>query len=320
MDALNILNTLGDKNYETSPNSEDFGSNLFSDNIPEYNSNRGFLQINNPGWIKIFLKNPQKISYIRFLLWDNRGSEAKRQPSNRKYTYRLLVAEADQNNDPIDRNGKIVWSAIYENSLNPSNGWQEFYFEDGAKDILAIKIQFFQNTSASRTHGGATQLVSIQAYEQPTESILRLLEDTQWGNQADTAPQPTYGFIRNRVIIGGEQEVVNNLVRNEIINKVTTYIKNMESEAPQLRILGKELEQGIGKNEVEKQIDILNHSILKPIETYDRLLSKRAKKYSILATAFFAWGILKELVEICCLSFDWEFPLTIAYFLNFIVK
>ncbi|MBQ7856173.1 MAG: hypothetical protein IJ348_03525 [Alistipes sp.] len=360
----NILSTPGLVQIQHSPDSVACECDLFADTIPEYDEGRGYFKIKNPGWIKIQLRKACEISYIRFLLWDNRGTIEKRQPSNRKYTYRLLIAEASKNSTPIStktqdtdsnrftrfltkckgivlslfkqrdssvtastrtdniRNGDIVWTAVYENSLNPTNGWQEFYFEDGVKSIVAIKIQVFQNTSASSAHKNFTHLVSIQAYKEPTRPIKQLLCDNKCvADDENCAPLPTFGFIRNRVILGGEQEVMNNLVEDEIIHKVTTYIKGIEAGYPDLQYLRRELERGsnnnTGRNDIEKQIHIFNRSILKPIEAYDNKLSRRFLRYTIITVILSVFGIIKEIVDIIYVPLNKTSPLSIDFILNF---
>lgn len=356
------LKELDQSAVQSSDGSSDSGSSLFADKISGYNEEKGYYKIKNPGWIKIDFGAAKKISYIRFLLWDNRGSEAKRQASNRKYTYRLLIEEADSTNSLKDDNSKCtiiekvcswlkkcakkvvsffirsgvkgdrslhngngskvggtVWTAIYENTLNPSNGWQEFYFESRPRMIKAIKIQFFQNTSASTTHNNYTQLVSVQAYENPTKAIAQLLNlDTQ-----TYAPLPNLGFIRNRVIVGGSQDIVNNLVENEIINKVKEYIKAAESVYPDLGSLRIDLD-GNSKNaeraDIEKQIQIFNMSILKPIEAFDKALSERFRFYTIVAVVLSVFGIVKEILDIVTLTNGKANPLTISCWLDFIFR
>ncbi|MBR2326246.1 MAG: hypothetical protein IKA49_02665 [Alistipes sp.] len=320
--ATNILSTEGV--LTLSPGSSRRKDNIFAENTPEYNEGTGFCEIKNPGWVEIRLKTPQQISYLRFLLWDNRGTEKKRQPSNRKYTYRLLIAEEANNRQGVSNGESIVWTALYENSLNPSNGWQEFFFEDGAKSVVAIKIQFFQNTSASQVHKNFTQLVSVQAYKSPTYAIKQLLdENKEVAEEVEYAPMPTYGFIRNRVIIGGEQEAINDLVEDEIVKEVTDYIRSEGEGVPELDYLCKELEHTAGdrciaNNDVEKQIRIFNRSILKPIESYDKRLSKRFRIYTFAAIILFGFGIIKEVVDIICLYNGANSPLSVKYILDWI--
>ena len=334
---------------------------LCGDSILEYDETKGYYNIKNPGWIKINLNEPKEISYLRFLLWDNRGTLKKRQPSNRKYIYRLLIEEEKELNqeDANDRikwyqrilklceNGiswcvslfcrknvgyehsgsnksetkkeKIVWTAIYENTLNPANGWQEFYFENGAKKIKSIKIQFFQNTSASSSHKNYTQLVSVQAYSQPTYAIRKLLNSDTVDVNSEVAPLPNLGFVRNRVIFGGSEEIMNNIVENEIITKVTTYINGIENRSSVLDSLLRDLEAGNKsgvKNDIEKQIHIFNQSILKPINAYDKILSRRFIGYTIVAIALSIIGIVKEVLDICYLTNGKANPLTISYWLD----
>lgn len=303
-----ILSEAGNVHYITSDGGRST-VDLFANEVAEYNSEEGFLQIKNPGWIKIFLKEARPISYIRFLLWDNRGSALKRQPSNRKYTYRLLVAETQEGS--ANQEEPLVWNAIYENTLNPSNGWQEFYFEDGARAIRAIKIQFLQNTSASKRHNFATQLVSVQAYSEVTSTIANLLNKPDKG--ALSAPKPNFGFVRNRVIIGSNEERYKSLVEEEIVQEIIQYIKQVQAQSSgtqyaELEAFRAELEAGNGKNEIEKQIDIFNAAIFKPINEYNRRLNARFKKYSYIASAIFVFSIAKELIELACLYWERESP------------
>jgi hypothetical protein len=320
---------LNDTNIEcSSGNSNTSEHNLFDNQIPEYDEKKGFYEIKNPGWIKFSFKNPIQISYLRFLLWDNRGSDAKRQPSNRKYTYRVLIAECKHN--PTDANGiraehGIVWTAIYENSINPSNGWQEFYFEDGVKEISAIKLEFFQNTSASNTHKNYTQLVSVQAYRNPTLAIHQLLKEDCANDNIDSfAPQPSYGFIRNRVIVGGLQEEVNSAIEDEIIHEIKEYITNYNHASEELQQLRYDLinssKDNMSKNDIEKQIHIFNKSILKPIEEYDKKLSHDFRAYTYIAMGLFLLGIIKDIYEILCLCFGWNFYLSADVWLKPILQ
>lgn len=359
-----LLKDLKLSNVTTSPGCNDSSSALFADIVSKYDENEGYYKIPNPGWIVINLDAAKEISYLRFLLWDNRGSEGKRQPSNRKYTYRLLIEEdgnvTSKEKESIvisfkhllkkiiswlrsllsfsgDYKGEshaasvsassavgVVWTAIYENTLNPTNGWQEFYFEDGARKIKKIKIQFFQNTSASTTHKNCTQLVSVQAYAQPTDAIKQLLSlDQKEGIPSSSAPLPNLGFIRNRVIIGGEQEVMNNLVEDEIMDKVATYIKKAEQNYPDLKRLRVDLQENSRntiKTDIEKQIHIFNQSILKPIEAFDKMLSERFKFYTIVAIALSVFGIAKEILDIVTLTNGKTNPLTISYWLDLIFR
>lgn len=287
--------------------SEDKGSSLFSSVVKSYNSADGFLQISNPGWIKIRIKEALPIRYLRFLLWDNRGSDGKRQPSKREYTYRLLISEADAADNE--------WTALYENTANPTNGWQEFYFESGAKMIKAIKIDFYHNTSRSSSHGSATQLVSIQAFEHPTQVIANLLYDE---NVTDYAPLPNLGFMKNRVIIGDEQQKLNILVEEAILSKIRDYLDSLVISPEYLPFSGIDqlkvrLNSKAGNSDIEKQINIFNTSILRPIYIYNQKLASGYRWYSIMTIFIFGYGVIRELVDMVCLWFNVRNPLTIEY-------
>lgn len=291
--------------------SEDMGSSLFSSEVKNYNSANGFLQIKNPGWIKIKLKEALPIRYLRFLLWDNRGSDGKRQPSKREYTYRLLISEDDAADN--------VWTALYENTTNPTNGWQEFYFESGAKMIKAIKIDFYHNTSRSSSHGSATQLVSIQAFEHPTQVIANLLYDD---GVTDYAPLPNLGFMKNRVIIGDEQQKLNILVAEAILSKIRDYLDSLVISPQHLPFSGIEklkarLNSKAGNSDIEKQINIFNTSILRPVYMYNQKLARSYRWYSITTIFIFGFSIIRELVDLVCLWLSVNNPLSKEYVLKF---
>ena len=260
------------KSITTSGNST-IHDGLLSSITPDYNTEKGFTTIKNPGWIKLELDSPAKIAYIRFLLWDNCGTK-KSQPSNRKYLYRFLIAENKENKENKD----IVWEAIYENSLNPSNGWQEFYFEDVKKDITAIKIQFFQNSSTSKDKE-TTKLVSIQAYEEPTLAIKELTNEKEVTTN-NVAPIPNLGYIKNRIIIGNEQQQLGLLIEEEIHKKIISYISHIEKDektseiADDLRALKEDLANS-SNNELIKQINLFHSSILRPINDYSNRIKKK---------------------------------------------
>lgn len=268
--------------------------NLLSSTVNDYNVQSGYTTINNPGWIILKLNKPCEISYLRFLLWDNCGAK-KTQPSNRKYLYRLLIA--DYNNDNV-----LTWNAIYENTLNPSNGWQEFYFEDKPRNIIAIKIQFFQNTTTSSNHKGITQLVSIQAYREPTKAIKELISGHN--NEIANTPIPNLGHIRNRVIIGDEQALINIVIEDEIHRRIISYIrsiKNCSTIDNNTKDKLKVFEEEIGNhsnNDVTKQINIFHTSILRPINNYRDKIKHKYLWLTIISWAIFMYETLKNINDI----------------------
>lgn len=168
---------------------------LFDDVMRPYDIEEGYYSIPNPGWLEIRLKKPCDVSYLRFLLWDNCGS-GKKQPSNRRYVYRLLVSCAGGDGDD---GGDGSWTAVYDNHTNPSNGWQEFYFEDGLEGLTAIRLQFFHTLSLKESNP-RSHIVKVQAYRNPTRSIY---DSTQMTSIVPYAP-PVAGIVRNRVIIGSD--------------------------------------------------------------------------------------------------------------------
>ncbi len=257
---------------------------LFNDEIRPYDICSGFHAVTNPGWIEVNLKNPEEISYLRFLLWDNCGSE-KKQPSNRRYVYRLLISESD---DPANR----AWEAVYDNHISPSNGWQEFYFEDRARKITAIKLQFFHTLSLSTNP--TTQIVSIQAFKNPTENFF----ESESPNKPDSYAPPVSGIVRSRVILGTLQEQMGFIVESEITDKIKDYLTRISnsSNLEDRDILHIEsFKDDIEKNKesgLNKQLNLFYKSILSPVNRYNNKLELSALWISTISNIMLSIDIL----------------------------
>ena len=266
-----------------SPEGNSLGA-LFSDEIGRYDISTGFHAVTNPGWIEVSLKKPEEISYLRFLLWDNCGSE-KKQPSNRRYVYRLLISESD---DPANRS----WEAAYDNHISPSNGWQEFYFEDRTRKITAIKLQFFHTLSLSTNP--TTQIVSIQAFKNPTENFF---ESGSPDTPTSYAP-PVSGIVRSRVILGPLQEQMGFIVESEITDKIKDYLTRISSSSnlEDRDILHIEsFKDDIEKNKesgLNKQLNLLYKSILSPVNRYNNKLELSALWVSTISNIMLSIDIL----------------------------
>lgn len=266
-----------------SPEGNSLGA-LFSDEIGRYDISTGFHAVTNPGWIEVSLKKPEEISYLRFLLWDNCGSE-KKQPSNRRYVYRLLISESD---DPANRS----WEAAYDNHISPSNGWQEFYFEDRTRKITAIKLQFFHTLSLSTNP--TTQIVSIQAFKNPTENFF---ESGSPNTPTSYAP-PVSGIVRSRVILGPLQEQMGFIVESEITDKIKDYLTRISSSSnlEDRDILHIEsFKDDIEKNKesgLNKQLNLLYKSILSPVNRYNNKLELSALWVSTISNIMLSIDIL----------------------------
>lgn len=266
-----------------SPEGNSLGA-LFSDEIGRYDISTGFHAVTNPGWIEVSLKKPEEISYLRFLLWDNCGSE-KKQPSNRRYVYRLLISERD---DPANRS----WEAAYDNHISPSNGWQEFYFEDRTRKITAIKLQFFHTLSLSTNP--TTQIVSIQAFKNPTENFF---ESGSPNTPTSYAP-PVSGIVRSRVILGPLQEQMGFIVESEITDKIKDYLTRISSSSnlEDRDILHIEsFKDDIEKNKesgLNKQLNLLYKSILSPVNRYNNKLELSALWVSTISNIMLSIDIL----------------------------
>ena len=257
---------------------------MFNDKIGRYDISSGFHAVTNPGWIEVNLKNPEEISYLRFLLWDNCGSE-KKQPSNRRYVYRLLISESD---DPANR----AWEAVYDNHISPSNGWQEFYFEDRARKITAIKLQFFHTLSLSTNP--TTQIVSIQAFKYPTENFF----ESESPNKPDSYAPPVSGIVRSRVILGTLQEQMGFIVESEITDKIKDYLTRISnsSNLEDRDILHIEsFKDDIEKNKesgLNKQLNLFYKSILSPVNRYNNKLELSALWISTISNIMLSIDIL----------------------------
>lgn len=253
---------------------------LFNDTVGEYNTQTGFHKIPNPGYLEIILKENIEISYLRFLLWDNCGT-MKQQPSRRKYHYRLLLGRSDNNDN-------IIWDAVYDNSLNPSNGWQEFFFENGVQSIKGIKLQFFHTLALSNgnNENTVTQLVCVQAYENPSESICR------WTNSSPRYmyANPIEGLSKNKIIIGGSDNHIGYMAERNITDKIKLYLSQLEhevvtpSEAGKIQMLKTDL-QANTNDDISKQIDIFYNSVLTPANEKQRALKRKSTWMSFVAIA-----------------------------------
>lgn len=219
-----------------------------------YNEDEGFHPINNPGWIKFELDDVKYISYIRILLWDNCGN-GKKQPSNRMYQYRLMYSE-----DSITSES-ARWTVLYDTMRNGSNGWQEFYLEDGPAKIRSIKIHFCHNSRNSET-----QVVKVQAYRNPTRE---LAEEFGIYDLKDEEFAPSiHGIINNRIICGYHEEAG---ISKGIFNEVSSRLKKLKdilgNSDKDVLAFSTETEEKLGElNFIDNDISRFQASLLKPVE------------------------------------------------------
>lgn len=267
---------------------------VLADQIANYNSSAGHINIDNPGALIVELSEVQSISYVRFLLWDNCGP-TKQQPSRRRYTYRLMYTES------YDPSGS-EWVVLYENTQNPSNGWQEFYFEDTPRNISAIKIQCFQNTTPS-AHRTGTQFVSVQAFAHPTESVIEMLKEKRSEMEGLFAP-PVPGIVKNRVILGGGQEHLKTMVQAEINGAITRYIHALRDEVDDDgdREMLADMETNLineNKNsDIERQINLFYGSILRPIDEAETRVQRSFKWIGRFALGVMIIDMLLDIVSL----------------------
>lgn len=267
---------------------------VLADEIANYNSSAGHINVNNPGALIVALSEAQSVSYLRFLLWDNCGP-TKQQPSRRRYTYRLMYTESY---NPAGSE----WIVLYENTQNPSNGWQEFYFEDEPRNISAIKIQCFQNTTPS-AHKTGTQFVSVQAFAHPTESIVEMLKDKQDETGGIFAP-PVPGIVKSRVILGGGQEHLKTMVQAEINGAITKYIHALREEVDDdidketLADMETNLINENKNSDIERQINLFYGSILRPIDEAETRVQRSFKWIGRLALGIMVLDVLFDIISL----------------------
>ena len=245
--------------------------------IPYYDAEKGFHKISNPGWIIFDLREPKPISYIRFLLWDNCGS-GKKQPSRRRYLYRLLIADDVSVSESNCK--ELKWEVVYDTLYNGSNGWQEFFFESSPRQIRYIKLYFINNSRDQYTH-----LVNIQAYEYPTLQLYNYSKgiSDEWESKRRKSvlgkrrkvkektmemAQPIHGLINNRIIVGdqpGNLECGISLNIYEQVSLMIEQITNATSETELTHIKSDIAERLKELHTIDKELQCFQHSIYYPV-------------------------------------------------------
>lgn len=288
--------------------------------IRYYDANTGFHTIKNPGWIIFDLRERKRISYIRFLLWDNCGSE-KKQPSRRKYLYRLLVA------DEMSKEGMgasvLRWEVVYDTMFNGSNGWQEFYFESTCKYIRYIKIYFMNNSRDQYTH-----LVNIQAYEYPTQVLYNCSQGFgqtsqkkqgvyKWFNHLrgdsgkvenqEMAP-PIHGLINNRVIIGKQSDETVCSISLRVYERVVRMLVDLNDNIfnTELENIKSEITERLKElHTIDKELQYFQNSIYNPVIrrfSHQQCWSKWLARFT---TGALIITIIQWIVDTCS-AFAWH--------------
>ena len=256
--------------------------------IDIYTEEVGFHSIANPGWIKFELDGLYEISYIRFLLWDSCGN-GKKQPSHRKYQYRLLYSE-----DSIHLKS-ARWTVLYDTMRNGSNGWQEFYFRNEPVQIRSIKIQCCNNSRDS-----ATQIIKVQAYRYPTYEIA-----TEFGQSVpnDAYAPSIHGIINNRIICGNNEEAgISKDIYNKVKNKLELLGEKIGKDDNNIRIFSLETEEKLDElDHIDNDISKFRTSLLEPVKEAIRRQKKQDERLhhiNIVITVLAAVTILVDILRL----------------------
>lgn len=265
--------------------------------VRPYDEHTGYYKLKNPGWIVFDLGREVEIGYIRLLLWDNCGGE-KKQPSRRRYIYRLLTA-AEQ---PGCDDSHLTWTVRYYNMNNGSNGWQEFVFAP-VQRIRYIKLHTIANTRDAYTH-----LVNIQAYEWQTRELQdyfdlsRSVIARRQTRVHDVYVPSVKGLVCNRVIIEKNNRQIDSeistYIYKEISAKIADLLKLLRQHAvdtSQIDAIRGEVEMdAAGQQSVESEFRYFHKTLLKPIfEELHR--QKKNKKWAnwalVVAVISYLWSL-----------------------------
>lgn len=264
-----------------------------------YDTESGFYKIKNPGWIVFDLGVTCQVAYIRLLLWDNCGG-VKKQPSRRKYTYRLLVAEDVPGCDAC----YLTWKVVYYNVNSGSNGWQEFVFSQ-IQSIRYVKIHAIANTSNEYTH-----IVNIQAYGSLTEVLhdyLNLAVDnvsSQEKSGSGVVP-PIKGFVNNRIIIESDDSLIDPIISTciykEILGDLDALVDSLRLEkldySRVLSFRDELMTDDANSKSMEHELLYFQKSLLKPLE--DELSKqKRRRKFMIFAQLVSVVSIIYGILDL----------------------
>lgn len=261
-----------------------------------YDIEKGFYKFKNPGWILFDLKKPVDIAYLRVLLLDNCGDGKKKQPSHRKYMYRLLVADEQAEADINCLN----WTIIYNNMILGTNGWQEFVFAD-VKGIRYIKFHGISNSRDNYTH-----IVNIQAYPCVTKALSEFLEESDiyndsYINQHMYAPALN-GFISNRVVIEDLANSIKTAISLKIYDVIDKKLQLLLSDldnSQELERIKFEINSNIKElTPLQREFSNLELAMLKPIHEQFAIQNKKSKWLIIFCTLLTIIGLIISFVDL----------------------
>lgn len=273
--------------------------------VSRYDSKEGFHKITNPGWIIFDLGQEEEISYIRFLLWDNCGA-GKKQPSRRKYLYRLLIAGEISAEESGGR--ALKWEAVYDTLYNGSNGWQEFFFESAPKRIRYIKLHLIYNTRNEYTH-----LVNIQAYPYPTRQLYNyskgIVDEPPrkrrwrlWGKKEGERVEmafPIHGLINNRIILGYQGEDLECGISLSIYERVSQMLGQLTDSTPELSHIKTEIDERLKElYSIDKELQCFQHSIYYPVARDMKRQRIRLRTIAVFSSMALALSIFQCIFDL----------------------
>jgi len=242
---------------------------LTNGDISSYSGSKGFSYTTWPDTLTFDLENIISIKCIRFLLWDNLGSN-KTVRTDRKYYYRLLTS--------IDGNN---WNVHFDTGKDGINGWQQFKFEDSL-EVRYIKIHALYNTGNGEFH-----IVEIQAFENtPPELEAEIIIDRHFSNNNNNNNEIGDGLPITSKIKGIALRLKNIVKQNTLLNP-----------EPFNKIIADLLMQSKDIKVIEGNIDSIKRVILDPVK---KELRKSAKigQYSVWGFVVGTIGIIVSIITL----------------------
>lgn len=156
-----------------------------------YSEFSGFTAVIPPGYITIDLEQVREVQTIQFLLWDNLGN-GKNEACDVVCRYRLLASdydgdlkydEASRNVMPVDGNGSVVWTVLYDTLRHGYNGWQVFNL-DRPMHFRYLRLHLLSNSANDmpcnvvRLEAYSRRLVGYRYRQMPAFEALIETEDS----------------------------------------------------------------------------------------------------------------------------------------------
>ncbi len=241
---------------------------LTNGDISSYSGMKGFSYTTWPDTLTYDLENIVSIKCIRFLLWDNLGSN-RTVRTDRKYRYRLLTS--------IDGNN---WNVHFDTGKDGYNGWQQFIFEKSL-EVQYIRIHALHNTANREFH-----IVEIQAFENsPPELKAEIITERHFSNNDNNTEigdgLPITSKIKGIAIRLKNIVEQNTLLNPEPFNKI---IDDLFTQSKDIKV-------------IEGNIDSIKRVILDPVEKELRKSSKIGQ-YSVWGFIVGTIGIVVSIITL----------------------